>query len=70
MFLPHLEIFSVSFLEVININYSSFNRYYTLRASNPDLLQHLYNINLADLQQYMHWYLNKHNIKKLNTFYI
>ena len=67
---PYLEILSVSFLEVANIDYLSFNRYCALRASDPDPLQRLCNISVADLRRYMHWYLDKHNIKKLDTFYV
>ena len=54
----------------MNIDWLNIIRYCALRVSDPDPLQRLRKISVADIRRYMHWYLDKHNIKKLDTFYV
>lgn len=43
-------------------------RFCTMRQLPP--LESLRQIRLDDLLLYMRWYLDKHDVKKLNTFYV
>jgi hypothetical protein len=63
---PHLP----SFLKAMNIDWLNILRYCALRVFDPDPLQRLQKISVADIRRYMHWYLDKHNIKKLDAFYV
>ena len=45
-------------------------RYCKLRTSDPDPLKHLHNINTVEIRRFMHWYLDHHDVKKLDSFYV
>jgi hypothetical protein len=60
----------LSLLKATNIDCLNFNRYCALRMSDPDPLRRLRTISVADLRRFMHWYLDKHNTKKLDAFYV
>ncbi|KAI9763720.1 MAG: hypothetical protein M1839_006318 [Geoglossum umbratile] len=68
--MPSLFRISASTEKEVNRTWEIWKKYCALRASDPDPLQRLCNISVADLRRYMHWYLDKHNIKKLDTFYV
>ncbi|KAI9770756.1 MAG: hypothetical protein M1840_003006 [Geoglossum simile] len=68
--MPSLFRISASTEKEVNRTWEIWKKYCALRASDSDPLQRLCNISVADLRRYMHWYLDKHNIKKLDTFYV
>ena len=45
-------------------------RYCKLRTSDPDPLKRLHNINTVEIRRFMHWYLDHHNVERLNSFYV
>ena len=43
-------------------------RYCKLWTSDQDPLKRLHNINTVEIRRFMHWYLDHHNVKKLDSF--
>jgi hypothetical protein len=43
---------------------------YSECIEHPDLLEMMKNVTVQQIRSFMHWYLDKHNVKKSDAFYV
>ncbi|KAF1815641.1 hypothetical protein P152DRAFT_192051 [Eremomyces bilateralis CBS 781.70] len=56
--------------QVLNSLSITLARYCSLRILDPDALTRLQNISVAEIQRFMHWYLDSHAMTKLSSLYV